>query len=49
MHFRIQMYNGKALDALKRGLDDLVKVCDITLETFDTELQSFTENHTAQS
>ncbi|KAF7273721.1 RNA polymerases I and III subunit AC2 l(2)37Cg [Rhynchophorus ferrugineus] len=49
MHFRIQMYNGKAIDALKRGLEDLVKVCDITLEKFDAEFQSFTENHTVQN
>ncbi|XP_030767818.1 probable DNA-directed RNA polymerases I and III subunit RPAC2 [Sitophilus oryzae] len=41
MHVRIQMYNGKAIDALKRGLEDLVKVCDITLEKFDEEFNTF--------
>ncbi|KAG5883913.1 hypothetical protein JTB14_032136 [Gonioctena quinquepunctata] len=40
MHFRIQMHEGKAADALKRGLEDLVKVCDVTLEKFDEELQA---------
>ncbi|KAJ8950850.1 hypothetical protein NQ318_011146 [Aromia moschata] len=40
MHFRIQMHKGKAVDALKRGLEDLVNVCDITLEKFENELQN---------
>lgn len=40
MHFRIQMHKGKAVDALKRGLEDLVQLCDVTLEKFDTELRN---------
>lgn len=40
MHFRIQMHKGRAVDALKRGLDDLVKLCDVTLEKFEEELQN---------
>ncbi|XP_018560856.1 probable DNA-directed RNA polymerases I and III subunit RPAC2 [Anoplophora glabripennis] len=40
MHFRIQMHKGKAVDALKRGLEDLVNVCDNTLEKFEEELQN---------
>ncbi|KAJ8912261.1 hypothetical protein NQ315_008852 [Exocentrus adspersus] len=40
MHFRIQMHTGRAVDALKRGLEDLVSICDITLEKFEEELQS---------
>uniref|UniRef100_V5G8K4 DNA-directed RNA polymerases I and III subunit RPAC2 n=1 Tax=Anoplophora glabripennis TaxID=217634 RepID=V5G8K4_ANOGL len=40
MHFRIQMHKGKAVDALKRGLEDLVNVCDTTLEKFEEELQN---------
>ncbi|XP_066252778.1 DNA-directed RNA polymerases I and III subunit RPAC2 [Euwallacea similis] len=41
IHFRIQMYQGQATDALKRGLEDLVKVCDVTLSKFDESLTSF--------
>ncbi|XP_050300425.1 probable DNA-directed RNA polymerases I and III subunit RPAC2 [Anthonomus grandis grandis] len=41
MHFRIQMYQGKAIEALKRGLEDLVKVCDVTLDKFDKEFNNF--------
>lgn len=41
MHFRIQMHQGRALDALKRGLQDLIKVCDHTMETFNTEMLSY--------
>ncbi|CAH1103892.1 unnamed protein product [Psylliodes chrysocephalus] len=40
MHFRIQMHNGKAIDALKKGLEDLMQVCDVTLEKFNEELHS---------
>lgn len=45
MHFRIQMSKGRAVDALKRGLEDLVKICDHTMETFDEELLSFKTQH----
>lgn len=38
MHFRIQMHKGRAVDALRRGLEDLVQLCDVTLEKFDEEL-----------
>ncbi|CAG9765544.1 unnamed protein product [Ceutorhynchus assimilis] len=44
MHFRIQMYQGKAVDALKRGLNDITKVCDVILDKFDQEFTSFNEN-----
>ncbi|XP_072401444.1 DNA-directed RNA polymerases I and III subunit RPAC2 [Diabrotica undecimpunctata] len=40
MHFRIQVHSGKAVDILKRGLEDLMKVCDITLEKFDEEVNN---------
>lgn len=40
MHFRIQMHKGRAVDALRRGLEDLVQLCDVTLEKFDEELQN---------
>ncbi|GLV35632.1 RNA polymerase I and III subunit D [Carabus blaptoides fortunei] len=41
MHFRIQMQKGRAVDILKRGLDDLVKMCDHTLELFTHEVDTF--------
>ncbi|XP_065158514.1 DNA-directed RNA polymerases I and III subunit RPAC2 [Atheta coriaria] len=46
MHFRIQMREGKpAIEALKKGLQDLSKVCDYTLEIFDTEYKQYVETH----
>nr|CAH7717230.1 unnamed protein product [Callosobruchus chinensis] len=44
MHFRIQMYKGTAIDALRRGLEDLEEVCTITLDRFTTELENFNSN-----
>lgn len=42
MHFRIQANPKiKALDVLKRGLEDIEKVCDHTLETFEREMEEF--------
>lgn len=41
MHLRIQMFKGQAIDALKKGLEDLIQVCDITLEKFDEAVVSF--------
>lgn len=41
MHFRIQMHKGRAVDALKSGLQDLVKVCDHTLDTFNSEMLTY--------
>uniref|UniRef100_T1H6G1 DNA-directed RNA polymerases I and III subunit RPAC2 n=1 Tax=Megaselia scalaris TaxID=36166 RepID=T1H6G1_MEGSC len=40
MHFRIQS-KGRAVDILRRGLEDLEKLCDHTVETFEKEFQSF--------
>lgn len=45
MHFRIQMHEGRAVDALKRGLEDLVKVCDYTVEIFNEEMLAFVMAH----
>lgn len=45
MHFRIQMHEGRAVDALKRGLEDMVKMCDHTLEVFDDEMLAYKTNH----
>lgn len=42
MHFRIQANTkSKALDILKRGLEDLYNICDHTLETFETAVQNY--------
>lgn len=32
MRIRIQIHTGRAVDALQRGLEDLVQLCDVTLE-----------------
>lgn len=42
MHFRIQSKHGRAVDILKRGLQDLEKVCDHTKETFEKAVEEFT-------
>ncbi|XP_044748509.1 probable DNA-directed RNA polymerases I and III subunit RPAC2 [Coccinella septempunctata] len=44
MHFRIQMNEGRAVDALRKGLEDVVKMCDHMLTTFDNEMESYTNN-----
>lgn len=42
MHFRIQAQkNVRAIDLLRRGLEDLEKVCDHTLDVFQTSVQEF--------
>lgn len=41
MHFRIQAKQGKAVDILRRGLEDLSKVCDHTTETFEKAVKDF--------
>ncbi|XP_044735970.1 probable DNA-directed RNA polymerases I and III subunit RPAC2 [Chrysoperla carnea] len=38
MHFRIQTYNSRAIDILKRGLEDVQKLCDHTMETIQHEV-----------
>ncbi|XP_055379754.1 probable DNA-directed RNA polymerases I and III subunit RPAC2 [Condylostylus longicornis] len=46
MHFRIQATNKntRAIDILKRGLEDLEKVCDHTIEVFEKEMNQFSSN-----
>lgn len=40
MHFRIQAQKTvRAIDLLRRGLEDLEKVCDHTLDVFQTAVQ----------
>ncbi|KAI8439981.1 hypothetical protein MSG28_001429 [Choristoneura fumiferana] len=41
MHFRIQTYETPALEILKRGLKDLEKVCDHTVNLFESEVKEF--------
>lgn len=43
MHFRIQANKQmRAIDILKRGLEDLESLCDHTIETFEKEVANFT-------
>ncbi|KAI8118680.1 putative DNA-directed RNA polymerases I and III subunit RPAC2 [Lucilia cuprina] len=35
----------RAIDILKRGLEDLEKICDHTIETFESEVKVFTEKN----
>ncbi|EDV98734.1 probable DNA-directed RNA polymerases I and III subunit RPAC2 [Drosophila grimshawi] len=41
LHFRIQSHRERAIDLLKRGLEDLEALCDHTMNTFETEMNSF--------
>lgn len=45
MHFRIQSKQSRAIDILKRGLEDLEKVCDHTINTFESEVATFMETN----
>lgn len=45
MHLRIQMRKGRAVDALKRGLEDLVKMCDHTLNVLSEEMRTYKNEH----
>lgn len=45
MHFRIQMYKGGAVDTLKKGLEDLIRMSDHTLELFEQEVNIFLATH----
>ncbi|CAG9791815.1 unnamed protein product [Diatraea saccharalis] len=44
MHFRIQSREIPALEILKRGLKDLQRVCDHTIDLFEKEVKDFTRN-----
>ncbi|XP_046994209.1 probable DNA-directed RNA polymerases I and III subunit RPAC2 [Schistocerca americana] len=41
MHFRIQTNGPRAADILKKGIEDLEKVCDHILEVFQAEMEEF--------
>lgn len=43
MHFRIQSRQTPALEVLKRGLSDLEKVCDHTINLFEKEIKDFSK------
>lgn len=44
MHFRIQSRETPALEILKRGLTDLEKVCNHTMDLFEKEVKEFSRN-----
>lgn len=44
MQFRIQVTNGRAVDVLRQGLEDLAKVCDHTLEVFNKAHEQFNKS-----
>lgn len=41
MNVRIQTYEGTAIDALKKGLDDLQQVCDVVADEFIAKRDQF--------
>ncbi|KAJ8871213.1 hypothetical protein PR048_027519 [Dryococelus australis] len=41
MHFRIQSTGPRAVDILRRGIEDLEKLCDHTLATFQVCINQF--------
>ncbi|OWR42017.1 putative DNA-directed RNA polymerases 1 and 3 subunit RPAC2 like protein [Danaus plexippus plexippus] len=43
MHFRIQTQETPTLDILKRGLTDLQKVCEHTIDLFEKEVKEFSK------
>ncbi|KAH8298001.1 hypothetical protein KR018_004242, partial [Drosophila ironensis] len=43
LHFRIQSKRDRAIDILKRGLEDLEALCDHTIVTFEQEMNNFND------
>ncbi|XP_024223287.1 probable DNA-directed RNA polymerases I and III subunit RPAC2 [Bombus vosnesenskii] len=41
IYLRIQAKNGKAIDILRKGLQDFEKICDHTIETFNNAYEQF--------
>ncbi|XP_029674317.1 probable DNA-directed RNA polymerases I and III subunit RPAC2 [Formica exsecta] len=41
IHFNIQTTGENAIEVLKRGLQDLEKICDHTIETFDKAYKKY--------
>ncbi|KAE8741551.1 hypothetical protein FOCC_FOCC012936 [Frankliniella occidentalis] len=47
MHFRIQTNGARAVDILRRGLEDLSKVCDHTTTVFQEKVTAFKAANTS--
>ncbi|KAM3081032.1 RNA polymerase subunit AC19 [Clarireedia jacksonii] len=45
MNIRIQTYNMSAEDALRKGLDDLIDLCDVVAEKFIVAREEYTSNN----
>lgn len=46
MHFRIQAHSNKrAIDILRRGLEDLQHICDHTITTFEDAMNLYKSVH----
>jgi len=45
MNIRIQTYNMSAEDALRKGLDDLIDLCDIVAEKFTDAREEYASNN----
>ena len=43
MLLRIQAREGRAVDILRRGLENLSDVCDHTITTFESSMEKFSE------
>ncbi|XP_014469866.1 PREDICTED: probable DNA-directed RNA polymerases I and III subunit RPAC2 [Dinoponera quadriceps] len=46
MLLRIQTKGGNAYELLKQGLEDLAKICDHTIETFDKAYEKYESKQT---
>ncbi|XP_015190621.1 PREDICTED: probable DNA-directed RNA polymerases I and III subunit RPAC2 [Polistes dominula] len=49
INFRIQTKTGRATDILKRGLQDLEKICDHTLEVFNEAYKQYKSSKNVSS
>ena len=47
MHFRIQTSGPRAVDILRRGLEDLAKVCDHTTTVFQEKMSAYKASSTS--
>jgi DNA-directed RNA polymerase I and III subunit RPAC2 len=43
MNIRIQTYEGTAYEALEKGFDDLMDLCDVVAEKFTASRNEFVE------
>ncbi|PQE22290.1 dna-directed RNA polymerase i and iii 14 kda polypeptide protein [Rutstroemia sp. NJR-2017a WRK4] len=49
MNIRIQTYNMSAEDALRKGLDDLIDLCDIVADKFTDAREEYASNNPAST